>query len=177
MPLEISITEDDVMAALRAFIIDIVPSGVEVFQGQGNRVPEPRGVDFIVMTPMNRLRLSTNTVDWARDDDDATQLDHSHDTQFMVQLDLHGPAGSDHASIVATLIRDEYAVEAMDGTGVTPLYATDGNQVPFINGEHQYENRWVMTIALQIVPIVSTPQQFAATLTPVIAPALGGLIA
>jgi hypothetical protein len=175
--LTISITEDDVMAALRSFILDIVPTGVEVFQGQANRVPEPRGVDFIVMTPMMRLRLSTNTVEWDRADDDATELEHSHDTQFMVQLDLHGPAGSDYATTIATMIYDDYAVVAMEGTGVAPLYATDGNQVPFKNAEQQWENRWVMTVALQIVPIVSTPQQFAATLTPVIVPALGGIIA
>lgn len=36
-------------------------SGVPVIQGQINRVPEPKAGDFVVMTPLFRRRLATNT--------------------------------------------------------------------------------------------------------------------
>lgn len=46
--------------ALRSFLLAILPAGVEVFQAQGNQVPEPAGDQFVVMTPIVRTPLSTN---------------------------------------------------------------------------------------------------------------------
>lgn len=169
-------TEDQAMTVIRAFFLAIVPDGVEVFKGQANRVPEPMGANFIVMTPTGRLRLSTNVVTWDRTDPDVARMQHVHDTQFEVQLDIHGPGGSDIAGLVATLIRDGYGCENIDPAIAQPLYATDGHQAPFVNGEQQWENRWTMTAAFQIAPIVSTDQEFAVTLTPTIVPIIGGLI-
>lgn len=59
-------TDDEVFAALRDFLIAIVPAGCDVIQGQPNRVPEPTTENFVVMTPRSRPRLSTN-VDTYRD--------------------------------------------------------------------------------------------------------------
>lgn len=169
-------TEDQAMTAIRAFLLLIVPIGVEVFKGQANRVPEPMGTNFVVMTPTGRLRLSTNVVTWDEAKPNVDRLQHTHDVQFEVQLDIHGPQGSDIGGLIAMLIRDEYACEQLDPEVIQPLYATDGHQMPFVNGEQQWENRWTMTAAFQISPIVSTDQQFAVTLTPMIVPIIGGLI-
>lgn len=38
---------------------------VEIVRGQDNRVPEPLGGDFVVMTPTLRKRLSFNNTEWA----------------------------------------------------------------------------------------------------------------
>jgi len=46
----------------------VLASGVEVVQGQDNRVPEPACADYVTMTPLRRPRMSTN-VD---DDEDVT---------------------------------------------------------------------------------------------------------
>lgn len=59
-------TDEDIFAALRDFLVAIVPSGCDVIQGQPNRVPEPKTDNFVVMTPRGRPRLSTN-VDTYRD--------------------------------------------------------------------------------------------------------------
>lgn len=162
------------MTAVRAFLLDVLPTGWEVFQGQNNRVPEPTAANFIVMTPAHRVRMSTNTVKWDTTDPAPTTLDHISDVEVRVQLDIHGPGGADAGSMIATLMRDEWGVAQLASYNVAPLYATDGNQVPFINAEHQYENRWVMDVAFEIVPTVSTPADFAATLNPTIYPPYGG---
>ena len=175
MSVMVTPTEDDVLTILRTFILSIVPAGVEVIQGQVNRVPEPLGDDFIVMTPVNRNRLSTNVGSWDRTGPDPTEITAAYNTEFMCQLDLHGPNASDYGSTLSTLFRDEYACDLMAGTGVQPLYATDGKQMPFINAESQYEDRWVLTVSLQITPAVSTPMQFADTLDVTISSALGGV--
>ena len=165
----LTITDDAVMTALRSFLLTCVPAGVEVIQAQDNRVPEPKGADFIVMTPTMRERMATNQDTWAPTAAPLT-LERGHSTSITVQLDIHGPNGADNAQVISTLLRDAYACDAMQGTGIAPLYATDGQQMPFVNAEKQYENRWTMKVTLGGAPIVSTAQDFAATLVATVKP-------
>ena len=164
MALEVDLTEDAIMAATGLLLVAIVGEGVEVFQAQANRVPEPGGSDYIAMTPMGRTRLGTNVTAWDRQADAPSVTSHAASTNFTVQLDIHGDRGSDLAQAIATLVRDGWGVDILAGTGVTPLWATDGHQAPFVNGEHQWESRWTMELALQVAPVVSTPQDFASKL-------------
>ena len=60
MAITLSITEDMVLTALRTFLLSVLPAGVEVVQGQNNRTPEPAANDYIVMTPIIRLRTATS---------------------------------------------------------------------------------------------------------------------
>lgn len=176
MSFTVTPTEDDVLTAVRTLLLTIVDgSTVEVVQGQVNRVPECKSPDFIVMTPTTRLRLSTDEDNWDTVGTNPAVIVASYNTEYTLQLDIHGPNGSDNAAAICTLWRNPYACDQMAGTGVTPLYATDGKQMPFINGESQWENRWVTTLSMQITPTVSTPMQFADTLDVTISSALGGV--
>lgn len=170
MTVTLTITESEFLAALRTFLLGILPAGVEVVGTQDNRVPEPASPDYIVMTPTGRVRLATNTDTWDMANPAADTMHMAQPTQLNVQLDIHGPNGSDLAQRIATLTRDYYGCDNTDEGTIQPLYATDGTQAPFINGEGQFENRWTMTVALQATPIVSTPQQFAAIVTATIEP-------
>lgn len=169
-----TVTEDDVLRAIRTYLLAVAPAGFEVVQTQNNRVPEPTSVNFVVMTPRDRRRLATNADTWDRVDPAPTTKEIEHNAQFDMQLDIHGPAGSDLASVIAATFADDYGRDMLAPLFVAPLFASDGHQMPFINAEQQYENRWVVTLSAQIKPTVSTPAQFADTLTPVINPALGG---
>lgn len=60
----ISQTEYDMLVALRTTLLSILPTGVEVIRAEQNRVAEPPGSDFVVMTPILRERLATNTVSY-----------------------------------------------------------------------------------------------------------------
>ncbi len=61
-----SITQSNVLAALRSFLIAILPATgsdgkpISVIAAQQNRVPEPAGSDFVIMTPLRRPRIETN---------------------------------------------------------------------------------------------------------------------
>lgn len=65
MSLAPSPTQSDILTALRSFLLKILPDGVEVVQGQDNKVPEPKGNDFVTMTPIMQSRLSTNVDTYA----------------------------------------------------------------------------------------------------------------
>lgn len=88
-------------------------------------------------------------------------------TQVNVQIDVHGPASSEHAQAIATLLRDTYATELFTASGfeIQPLYVNDPKQIPFINGEQQYEERWTLDVVLQANPVVNVQQQFAGSLS------------
>jgi hypothetical protein len=137
---------------------------VEVFIGQANLVPEPRGPDFIVMTPNTRTRLATTVATWNFADPAPTTMGMSESTMIDVQLDIHGESGTDNAQVIQILFRSQYACAFMADLGIQPLYCDDGQQTPFINAEQQYEDRWIINAVLQATPSVSTPQQFADTL-------------
>lgn len=50
----------DIQTVLRSFLLSILPSGTEVFEGQDSRVSEPSADNFVIMTPLTRARLGTN---------------------------------------------------------------------------------------------------------------------
>lgn len=56
----VSITEEQIFQVLGTFLQFILPATVSVIRGQGNRVPEPQGTDFVVMWPILQERLSYN---------------------------------------------------------------------------------------------------------------------
>ena len=54
-------SQSNIQVALRAFLLNILPAGTQVIQGQDNRVSEPSVGDFVVITPIRRERIETNT--------------------------------------------------------------------------------------------------------------------
>ena len=86
--------------------------------------------------------------------------------QVDVQVDFHGPQQEDHAQLVSTLFRSDIACDIFNklGHGVSPLWADDPRQVPFINEQQQYEYRWILDAHLQVNAAVALSQEFAAAL-------------
>lgn len=225
MTIAVAPTQSSVLKVLRAFLLNVLPSKVEVILAQVNRVPEPKAKDFVLMTPIRRQRLGTN-LDGDNDclfvgsiagnvltvssvligilalgatifgtgiaasttitsftsgtggpgtykvspsqalgsaNLSCGSIDVVQETEIVVQLDVHGPSGADNAQIISTLLRDASAVDFMTAlnAAVTPLYADDPRQMPFLNAEQQYEDRWVVEAHLQANETVTgTPQQY-----------------
>ncbi len=165
MPVSLSQAEADAMTALRAFLLSILPATIEVVQGQTNRVAEPVGPDFVVLTPTLRGRLSTN-VSTYQDVPAAGTRRVLASTQLTIQVDAHGPNGAETIQVITTLLRDFAACAAFKKAGVdaAPLYAGDPHQTPFMNGEGQVETRWTADAVLQVNPASVVPQDFAAAM-------------
>jgi hypothetical protein len=84
------------------------------------------------------------------------------ETEIVMQLDVHGPNSSDNAQVISTMMRDEVAFRYFkpSSTGVSPLYADDPKQIPFLNAEQQYESRYVVEAHMQAQQAVIIPQEF-----------------
>lgn len=88
-------------------------------------------------------------------------------TEWTVQVDVHGPSAGDTVQTLVNLFRSEVAVDALEATGyaVAPLSCDDAHQRPFINAEQQYEFRWGTDLVMEVTPVVGTSQQFADAVT------------
>lgn len=84
-----------------------------------------------------------------------------------VQIDVHGPASAENVTRITTQWYSWTGVQAcLDQGGIiAPLYATEPRQIPFINDQDQYEERWMVDLHLQANPVVTVTQQFADQLT------------
>jgi len=162
MTTSISLTTDDAFTALRAFLLAHLPAGVEVVSAQDNGVPMPAG-PFVAMTLGPMQRLSTNVTKYTGGAPGTKAI--SMPTQFTVQLDCYGNDSGQWANIIAALFRDDVAYAAFPD-GIKPLYADDPIQLPLVNGEQQYEQRWKTNAVLQIIPVITVAQESAIDLDP-----------
>lgn len=156
-PVTPSVSDIDVIRALGEFCDTILP-GVPSYRGQPNKAPMPKVPNFIIMTPAGEKRFSTNER-WNDDPGAAIQVQGSH--EMRVQMDFYGPLSGGNALVFKILFRDDRGTEFLDPYAIAPLHCDDGRQVPLINGEFRYEDRWTVIARVQIRPIVSTPAQFA----------------
>ena len=165
MTVTIDITENDVFTALVTFLQSFLPENTEIVQGLDNQVPMPIG-PFVQITSMGMLRIATNQETYS-----SSLQEKMSQTQarYEVQVDFLGPNAQAWAMQMQSLFRDEYAVD-MFPTNIVPLYADDPIQIPLIDAEAQYERRWKVTAELQYNPVITTPQQSAATIQIGIAP-------
>lgn len=83
---------------------------------------------------------------------------------YSIQIDCYGPLSSDWAAIISATWRDDYAVNKMAPT-CAPLYADDPKQLPIVDGEANFEQRWMLSAVLQYNPVVTVPQEFFDTAT------------
>jgi hypothetical protein len=228
-----------ILAALRGFLIQVLPPGTAVFPARINRIPEPQGADFVMMNVFRFERLRTN-VDTYQDCSFVGSIDGETMTvtevrqgtilagamvfgigvtvgtqvvsqssgitgaggtylvsqpsqevgpavlasgaklleqgaRCVVQLDFHSANDSDAADmaqLVATLFRDEYAVDWFAAESpnygeyrVAPLFADDPRSMPWVNENQQYEWRYVVECHLQVNQVAVVPQQFMDVVT------------
>jgi hypothetical protein len=173
-----SISQDAVFAGLGDFIdyLGLVNANAEggttpvlTIRLPVNRAALPPAA-FIAMSPLGQARLSTNrriyTPNPATGSPNvAVQMNTRHE----IQIDCYGGAAASWANMLVALLRDATTVDwfAANAPGVVPLYADDARQMPLVDGEDQYEERWTFSAFLQTDPTVTLAQQFAKTLGPV----------
>lgn len=160
MSASIDIIDQEVFGALRLFLLAVLPAGTEVVQGQDNRVAMPLG-GFVTMNNAGQTRLATNVTTYAPLAGTKSVLAA---IQYNIQLDFYGPASQSWSAMAQALFRDAFAVDLMPAN-IQPLYADNPMQMPLIDGEAQYEQRWKLTASLQYNPIVTVSQDFASSLT------------
>jgi hypothetical protein len=160
MPFTVSITEQDLYTALSAFLATVLPAGVVTVQLPINRAPMPAPVPgFVGISTSMQKRIMTNLDRWDQNDPAPASIDIEQAVKFSVKLDCYGADSFDWATMLSTLLRDEYAVTALAPT-MAPLYTDDPRFMALTDGEAQYEKRWIVLAQFQYNPVITTPMQF-----------------
>lgn len=147
-----SITETEIFTTVRTYIMKLVDC--EVIRAQKNRAAMPVGA-FVSMSagalrPLetNRHTIRTETVD----DVDTEYIDTDTPSQMTIPVDCYGAGSGESAQAISAMFRDDYACQVFRAVGhdIQPLFATDPQQMPLVNGEDQYEERWTFNLELQV---------------------------
>lgn len=147
---------DDIYGLIGRFILQLIPDA-DVVVGLVNLVPSPPG-PHVRITPAGIRRLRTNEDSY--DFQQSRVVTRGEELGF--QLDFYGPNAGDWASVIETMFRDPMACDAL--APCAPFYCTDPHQSPLINGEENYEQRYIMTALLQYNPTVTVRQDYADSL-------------
>ena len=117
-------TQSGVLIALRAFLLAVLPVGIEVIQGQGNDVSEPEAPDFVMMTPITRSRLGTNTDTYA----DCAFTGSIAGTTLTVSIMQIGTIAVGHTVLGAGVTPGTLVTAQGTGTGGTGTYTVSQSQ-------------------------------------------------
>lgn len=157
----IDIIDTQVFTALRTFLLSLAPSGAEVIRGQDNLVSMPKG-NFATMTSTQMVRLATNIPTYSPLTGTGQKTVETK-FRYLIQTDFYGPNSQPWAVQAKSLFRDDYAIE-MFPDNIVPLFSDDAIQIPLIDGEQQYEQRWKLQMSLEYQPIITMDQDFATSL-------------
>ncbi len=155
------ITTDIVMDALEVYLRPFVPG--EIIQAQTNRVPMPKAPSA-VMTDLMTVDLSIPNQYY-----DNVNLNSyiKNSKRFDIQVDFYGHNADSYCTAVKNSFAVGYGFDKFPAN-IKPLYTSDGIQSQLIGGEQQFENRWTLTLSLQVNPIVVVPQDSANIATVVL---------
>ena len=163
MPTTIAPDQEALFAAITALIQLVVPIGTPIVRAIDNRVSMPLD-GFVEMTPIYQQPLSTNVREY---DDPGTPTGGTQNirrpTEVQVQIDCYGPVSMSWATAIETLWRDPIGCSTL-APSCQPLFANQSRMIPLVNGEQQYEERWLVEAHLQYNPVTTVQQQFAGAL-------------
>lgn len=136
-----------------------------VFKGFQNMTASGLG-SYIAISPGVMQRQ--NQVMHGYDPVNQLVLIERHST-YSYQVDCFGPAGPDYANTVSIAWRSLYMADYTI-TNALPfqvLYADEPVQLNIVNGENQYEQRFMTKLYIQVNQIVALPQDFFTDPPPV----------
>jgi hypothetical protein len=167
MALQVTPSFDALIAKLCDFIAPILPdppNAPPVVQMPANRTSMPPPVPgFVGLVPRLQSRIMTNINRWDLQDPAPTAIEVEQAVRVEVACNFYGAAAADWATMFATVFRDEYGCRGLAPIAA-PLYCEDPIFAPLIDGEEEYESRWIVRAFMQYNPVTSTPMQFSDTL-------------
>ena len=163
------LTETDVFIVLRTVILEILGGAAsEVIRVPTNRTPMPKVLPFITMYPLMKEQIAWPHTTTVSEQSVLRNKQITQAIQYTIQLDVYGPTAGDIAQTLWGVFQSADAYDlfaAQTPKGVYPISAETPRQVPMIDGESEYEVRWMLTVNLQYNPTLSTTVQTASTVT------------
>lgn len=152
-----NLTDEDILSGVRAFLLAyIIDAGGEVVGDVDNRVSMPKP-PYIVMNHLAKPRIATNIDGYSTSTVGSTTTtvrSTMQPTKYGLQLDCVGPTAGDWAQTLATLWFSDVSTDFLAAYNIFPLFADDPRHSPWVNGEQQWESRWIVNVYMQVNPVL-----------------------
>lgn len=170
MPAVLTNTEDQVFDALWGWVASLFADSSNVFKAFQNQTATPTG-SYIVIQPGIKQRQDSARRDYVPSQIDPTAgvVNVTRGTTYSYQIDCYGQDGANNADIISIAWRSMWACDQLETAAITPLYADEPEQLNLVNGEDQYEQRFMCRLYLQTNTVVALPQDFFVQAPPIIA--------
>ncbi|OAG75360.1 hypothetical protein Amal_03461 [Acetobacter malorum] len=154
--------------ALRAFLQTILPPDLPVLLARQNRMAAPNG-PFALMALLLHQQIATSATRYTANTRIILQQQ-----DITVQVSLFGAGAADNVQRISAVFQNGWAAEFFTAfhqstlaqtpppPRIAPLYAGPARQIPFVNGERQYEEHWQIDLHLQASFALSLPQPMAS---------------
>jgi hypothetical protein len=171
----LSPTEDQIFDTVWGFVSSLFDPSLagQILKSNQNLTSTPQGT-YAVVQPSVKVRLDQGDRDY---DPVALLQNVTRHTQYSYQVDCYGPSAPDWADIISSAWRSMWACDQLNGNGadapttkaaIQPLYADEPQQLTIVNGEFEYEQRFMVKLYLQANQVVGLPQDFFTNPPPVV---------
>lgn len=149
----ISVTHDEVYKDIRGFLLGLFPeASQQIIKAAQNNNPLPENA--IVMQFLFDRNLDVAVTNPLPPDEAVIQ----NSVEVRFQIDFYGALAASRGRTVENLWRNGYACERL--MVCQPLYVQSYNRNVYINDSNQYEDRWILDVALQYNPQVTVAQDY-----------------
>ena len=161
----LSMSHREIYRELRLYLLELFPdASAQIIQAYQNNNPTPENA--IVMQALFDRNMDETSTYY----EPALEQAHAHNSVSVgLQLSFYGADAESRSRTVYTLWKSPYSTSRMELC--QPLYAQGRDRRPYINDSNQYEDRWIVDLALQYNPQVTYAQDFtdsaAVTINPV----------
>jgi len=151
-----ALTEADFMTALHGYITSVTGlDGGVVFRGNQSRLVLPKKGAYCIYTPILRQRRGTNIYDFdaAGLPDDKNGADSITALVLVdVQVDFYADGAAQNAQMLEIASRSYMGTNYFKAAGVDARVCTAENprNLTGIDASNQYEERWSVTITVEI---------------------------
>lgn len=150
----LNIDHQELYKDIRLFLLGLFPDADrQVVQAIQNNQPIPDNA--IVMAMLFDTNLGYSVTHYDKEKEEAYA---QNSVEQRLQLDFYGPTAEKRSRIVENLWRNYYGCDNLKLC--QPLYVQSRHRIPFINESNNYEDRFVLDLALQYNPEVTHHQDF-----------------
>lgn len=155
---KISATEGDIYLDVRQFMLRLFPgSEKQIIQSSQNNMPLPYGA--IVMHVLFEKNLDESSTFYTTPSLSKSGAAHvQNSVEVRMQLSFYGDDAQVRSRTVCNLWKNHYGSDAL--SQCQPLYVYSYQRLPYINDSNNYEDRFILDLALQYNPYVTHAQDF-----------------
>ena len=160
---QLSLDHQELYREIRLFLLGLFPDAtLQIVQSTQNNQPLPENA--IVMQVLFDSNMDESVTTYNHPNEAMVQ----NSVEVRVQLDFYGAMAESRSRIVANLWKNYYGTDNMEIC--KPLYVQSRQRHPYINDSNQYEDRFILDLALQFNPTVTHAQDFAEDASVIIRP-------